>query len=105
MGTSLERLVPCMSGSSKRTLRVPTCFHSDSTCSTETDFFSAIAMPSTPAPVVPHVDFQAELRRESGRGAGPVMRQDREHSALAPVATQKRCCDHARRLQVVAVPA
>src|SRR4030081_1769922 len=35
-----------MSGSSKRTLRMPRSFHSASTRSTEADFFSAITMAS-----------------------------------------------------------
>src|ERR1700730_13637302 len=48
IGTIFERLVPCMSGSSKRTLRMPRSFQSASTRSTEADFFSAITIASTP---------------------------------------------------------
>jgi hypothetical protein len=37
IGTNFERLVPCMSGSSKRTLRIPCSRQPSSTCSTATD--------------------------------------------------------------------
>src|SRR3981081_973736 len=48
MGTIFDRLVPCMSGSSNRTLRIPRSLHSASTLSTEMDLSSAIAICISP---------------------------------------------------------
>src|SRR3981081_2363096 len=48
MGTIFDRLVPCMSGSSNRTLRIPLSLHSASTLSTEMDLSSAIAICISP---------------------------------------------------------
>src|SRR6267143_4476305 len=102
MGTSLDRLVPCMSGSSKRTLRIPCSFQPVSTCSTEVDFFSAIAMASTPASVVPHADLQTELARD--RLDCVCILQDCKNPALAAVPAEQRRRDDARWLQMIAVP-
>src|SRR5579864_736844 len=104
MGTILERLVPCMSGSSKRTLRTPWSFHWARTCSTETDFFSAITMASTPAPVVPGAELQTQLDHEHRDRVGFGPRHDRQHAALATVPTLKSGRQHAWRLQVAALP-
>src|SRR4030088_630114 len=93
MGTIFERLVPCMSGSSKRTLRMPRFFHSARTCSMETDFSSAITMASTPRSVIPRAYVEADLSR------------DRQHAAFAPIAARQRGGEHPRRLHVAAVPA
>src|SRR5438552_9980429 len=93
-----------MSGSSKRTLRTPCSFHPVSTCSTEADFFSAIAMASTPASVVPDADLEAELECDGPDRICTLRRQDCENSALAAVPAEQRRRDHAWRLQVIAVP-
>src|SRR3989454_5807557 len=104
IGTSLDRLVPCMSGSSKRTLRMPCSFHPVSTCSTEADFFSAIAMASTPASVVPDADLEPELACDRLDCICVLRRQDGKNAALAAVTAEQRRRDHAWRLQVMAVP-
>src|SRR5712691_9334977 len=105
MGTIFDRLVPCMSGSSNLTFRMPFSFHSDSTRSTETVFFSAIAIPSTPASVVPRADLQAQPTHEPGDLVRLVCRRHGENPALASVAAHEGLGDDARRLQVVAVEA
>src|SRR5438552_13142792 len=94
-----------MSGSSKRTLRMPRPFQPSSTCSTETDFFSAIAMASAPAPVVPGFDLQPQLARHRRNRVRTVRRENREDAALPAVAPQQRRGYVARRLKVVAVEA
>src|SRR2546421_20642 len=105
MGTILDRLVPCMSGSSKRTLRIPFPVQSASTPSTDTFFFSAIAMTSTPAPVVPGRDLEPEGLRQGLHGVRASGRRDRENPALATVAAPQRRGERARRLRVIALPA
>src|ERR1700694_755439 len=104
IGTILDRLVPCMSGSSKRTLRIPFSFHSERTRSTETDFFSAIAMGQLPAAVVPPAYLEPELPHERRHVAGAALMQHREHATLSPVTPQQRVGDRSRRLEVVALP-
>src|SRR5438105_11377144 len=94
-----------MSGSSKRTLRMPCSFHPVSTCSTEADFFSAIAMASTPASVVPDAYLQTEIACDGPDCICTLRRQDCENSALAAVAAEQGRRDRAWRLQVMAVPA
>src|SRR2546426_7059898 len=94
-----------MSGSSKRTLRMPCSFHPVSTCSTEADFFSAIAMASTPASVVPDVDLEPELACDRLDCICVLRRQDRKNAALAAVTAEQRRRDHAWWLQMIAVPA
>src|SRR5258706_14129619 len=93
-----------MSGSSKRTLRMPFSFHSPSTRSTETDFFSAIAIASTPASVVPDTDLQPAVADHGQHLGGSGPGHDRKHAALAAVAAQQCGGDYARRLEVGAVP-
>src|SRR2546422_5002344 len=93
-----------MSGSSKRTFRMPCSFHPVSTCSTEADFFSAIAMASTPASVVPDADLEPELACDGPDCVCVLRRQDRENSAFASITAKQRRRDHARWLQVMAVP-
>src|SRR2546427_7102889 len=93
-----------MSGSSKRTLRMPCSFQPVSTCSTEADFFSAIAMASTPASVVPHADLEPELACDRLDCICVLRRQGCKHSALAAVAAEQRRRDHAWWLQMMAVP-
>src|SRR2546428_1167912 len=93
-----------MSGSSKRTLRMPCSFHPVSACSTEADFFSAIAMASTPASVVPDADLEPELACDRLDYICVLRRQGCKHSALAAVAAEQRRRDRAWRLQMMAVP-
>src|SRR2546425_7823922 len=93
-----------MSGSSKRTFRMPCSFHPVSTCSTEADFFSAIAMASTPASVVPHADLETELACDRLDCICMFRRHNCKHPAFAPVATKQRRRDRAWWLQMIAVP-
>src|SRR5437660_6087906 len=93
-----------MSGSSKRTFRMPCSFHPVSTCSTEADFFSAIAMASTPASVVPDAYLQTELACYGLDCICMLRRQDCKHSALATVTAEQGRRDRLWRLQVMAVP-
>src|SRR5437879_1678666 len=105
MGTILERLVPCMSGSSKRTLRMPRSFQPASTCSTETDFRSAIAMVCTPASVVPGPDVQPEGGHQGHDRIRLLSGDDGQHTALAAIPPQECVGQHPRRLEVTAVHA
>src|SRR3989475_7451099 len=93
-----------MSGSSKRTLRMPCSFQPVSTCSTEADFFSAIAMASTPASVVPDADLEPELACDRLDCICMLRRQDCKHPAFASITAKQRRRDRAWWLQVIAVP-
>src|SRR5580704_5844100 len=104
MGTILERLVPCMSGSSKRTFRMPRSCQPASTRSTETDLPSAITMASTPGSVVPKANPKTDF---IGQGAGDVdayLRDDDQHAALASVTALERRGHRMRRLKMTALP-
>src|SRR5438876_9778002 len=93
-----------MSGSSKRTLRMPCSFQPVSTCSTDADFFSAVAMASPPASVVPDADLEPELACDRLDCICMLRRQDGKHPARASITAKQRRRDHAWWLQVMAIP-
>src|SRR5450631_3790578 len=93
-----------MSGSSKRILRMPRSFHSASTLSTETDFFSAITLASTPGSVVPSAYIETDLGSHGHRRFGSRLRHHGQHAAFATVAAQQCRRQHSRRLKMAAIP-
>src|ERR1700674_1448550 len=105
IGTILERLVPCMSGSSKRTFRMPRSFPPASTRPTQKDLPSAITMASTPAPVVPKANVEPDLGREHLGRVHPYFRDDYQHASFAAVAALEGSGHRVRWLQVTALPA
>src|ERR1700674_1057009 len=104
IGTILERLVPCMSGSSKRTFRMPRSFQPASTRSTETDLPSAITMASTPGSVVPKSNLEPDLSRQRASGLHAYFRDDDQHASLASVPALEGRDQGVGRLQVAALP-
>src|ERR1700686_4426270 len=104
MGTILERLVPCMSGSSKRTFRMPRSFQPASTRSTETDLPSAITMASTPGSVAPKANLEPDLGGQRPGDVDAHLRDDDQHATFAPNATLERRGQCVRWLQVAALP-
>src|SRR5580704_9140913 len=104
IGTIFERLVPCRSGSSNRTLRIPCSPHAARTWSTDTDLSSAIIPASTPNPVVPNADVQIQAGGKRFDLGGSARRNHHQYPALAAIPSEQRCGHHARRLQVMAIP-
>src|ERR1700686_4639894 len=94
-----------MSGSSKRTFRMPRSFQPASTRSTEMDLPSAITMASTPAPVVPKTNLEPDLSREHLGRVRPYFRDDHQHASLAAVDALEGRGHRVRWLQVTALPA
>src|ERR1700681_172949 len=103
MGTILERHVPCISGSSKRTFRMPRSFQPASTRSTETDLPSAITTTSTPGSVVPKANLKADLGGQRPGDVDAYLRDDDQDAALASVAALERRGHRMRRLKMTAL--
>src|SRR6202521_901976 len=93
-----------MSGSSKRTFRMPRSFQPASTRSTEMDLPSAITMASTPGSVVPKANLEPELSREHLGRVYPYFRDDDQHATFASVGALEGRRHRVRWLQVTALP-
>src|SRR5580700_1683927 len=93
-----------MSGSSKRTFRMPRSFQPASTRSTETDLPSAITMASAPGSVVPKANLEPDLGGQRPGGADACVRDDDQHATFAPIAALERRDQCVRWLQVAALP-
>src|SRR5258708_9695260 len=93
-----------MSGSSKRTFRMPRSFQPAGARPTETDLPSAITMASTPGSVVPNANLEADLRGQRPGNLHADLRDDDQHASLAPVAALEGRGYGIRGLQVPALP-